>query len=113
MLTRFIHLAFAIGLSSITVTAAASFGSAYLRAMRDCWNDPYQVGVGDDPNYENDSLFFRFRVSDIYPIAHKYNLPYHSQIVYNGALSVPIKSERPGIPHPCKVSNLTSRSLHP
>ena len=35
------------------------------------------------------------RVSDIYPIAHKYNLPYHSQIVYNGALSVPIKSERP------------------
>ena len=35
------------------------------------------------------------RVSDIYPIAHKCNLPYHSQIVYNGALSVPIKSERP------------------
>ncbi len=53
------------------------------------------------------------RVSDIYPIAHKYNLPYHSQIVYNGGLSVPIKSERPGIPRPCKVSNLTSRSLHP
>jgi hypothetical protein len=35
------------------------------------------------------------RVSDIYPIAHKYNLPYHSQIVYNDALSVPIKPERP------------------
>lgn len=108
---------------------------ARLRAMRDCWNDPYQVGVGDDPKYENDSLFFRcddeyplrlaeaqtavsealiwlkdpvlirevtaaigvfndletlhrvfesrgyfilrvVRVSDIYPIAHKYNLPY-------------------------------------
>src|SRR5260370_26218934 len=53
------------------------------------------------------------RVSDTYPIAHKYNLPYHSQIVYNGGLSVPIKSEKPRIPPPCKVSNLTSRSLHP
>jgi len=108
---------------------------ARLRAMRDCWNDPYQVLVGDDPKYENHSLFFRcdeeyplrlaeaqtaasealtwlkdrilsreitaaiavfndletlhrvfesrkytlFRVvpvSDIYPIAHKYNIPY-------------------------------------
>jgi hypothetical protein len=103
--------------------------------MRDCWNDAYQVLVGDDPQYENSSLFFRcgdeyslrlaeaqtavsealtwlkdpilireitaaigvfndletlhrvfesrsyfilrvVRVSDIYPIAHKYSLPY-------------------------------------
>lgn len=108
---------------------------ARLRAMRDCWNDPYQVLVADDPKYENHSLFFRcddeyplrlaeaqtavsealtllkdpvlireitaaiavfndletlhrvfesrtyfilrvVRVSDIYPIAHKYNIPY-------------------------------------
>jgi len=168
MLTRFIHLALAICLSSITAITATSFCSAQsatksrhgtipatkratvantseveasvevlarLRTMRDCWNDPYQVLVGDDPKYENDSLFFRcadeyplrlaeaqtavseslirlkdpvlireitaaigvfndletlhrlfesrsyfilrvVRVSDIYQIAHKYNLPY-------------------------------------
>lgn len=39
---------------------------ARLRAMRDCWNDPYQVLVGDDPKYENSSLFFR--CGDEYPL---------------------------------------------
>lgn len=30
-----------------------------LRALRDCWNDPYMVIVGDDPKSENDTLYRR------------------------------------------------------
>lgn len=31
----------------------------HLRTLRDCWNDPYMVIVGDDPKFENDSLYRR------------------------------------------------------
>ena len=30
-----------------------------LRTLRDCWSDPYLVIVGDDPRFENDSLYRR------------------------------------------------------
>jgi hypothetical protein len=30
-----------------------------LRTLRDCWNDPYMVIVGDDPKSENDTLYRR------------------------------------------------------
>jgi len=30
---------------------------ARLRALRDCWSDPYMVPTGDDPRVENDSLY--------------------------------------------------------
>src|SRR5690242_20386995 len=30
-----------------------------LRTLRDCWSDPYMVIVGDDPKFENDSLYRR------------------------------------------------------
>ena len=30
-----------------------------LRTLRDCWNDPYMVIVGDDPKLENDTLYRR------------------------------------------------------
>jgi hypothetical protein len=31
----------------------------HLRTLRDCWNDPYMVIVGDDPRSENDTLYRR------------------------------------------------------
>ena len=31
----------------------------HLRTLRDCWNDPYMVIVGDDPKFENDTLYRR------------------------------------------------------
>lgn len=30
-----------------------------LRTLRDCWSDPYMVIIGDDPKFENDSLYRR------------------------------------------------------
>ena len=30
-----------------------------LRTLRDCWSDPYMVIMGDDPKFENDSLYRR------------------------------------------------------
>ena len=30
-----------------------------LRTLRDCWNDPYMVILGDDPKLENDTLYRR------------------------------------------------------
>jgi len=32
---------------------------ARLRTFRDCWSDPYMVISGDDPRFENDSLYLR------------------------------------------------------
>ena len=31
----------------------------HLRTLRDCWSDPYMVIVGDDPKFENDTLYLR------------------------------------------------------
>lgn len=31
----------------------------HLRTLRDCWSDPYMVIVGDDPKFENDTLYRR------------------------------------------------------
>lgn len=31
----------------------------HLRTLRDCWSDPYMVIVGDDPRFENDTLYRR------------------------------------------------------
>jgi hypothetical protein len=30
-----------------------------LRTLRECWTDPYMVIVGDDPRFENDTLYRR------------------------------------------------------
>src|SRR5687767_2279542 len=39
--------------------AAATRVLIHLRAVRDCWSDPYMVIVGDDPNLENETLYLR------------------------------------------------------
>ncbi len=39
---------------------------ARLRALRDCWSDPYTIIVSDDPSSENDSLYLR--CGDRYPV---------------------------------------------
>ena len=31
----------------------------HLRTLRDCWSDPYMVIDGDDPKFENDTLYLR------------------------------------------------------
>lgn len=39
--------------------AAAIKVLIHLRKLRDCWSDPYMVIVGEDPRFENDTLYRR------------------------------------------------------